>query len=250
MPFPSQILGFFIICLSVAAPLNAQNTIKVSAPPSIWIQDDGANLKGPIIDILADLFAEKGISLVTDKLPWARAVNHMKTGNLDLIPVIFHTKEREKIMAFSTPYVDVPTVVVVAKGKSFPFTQLKDLIGRQGLVVRGDSISPEFEVFRKELNLIEVSDYAKILKMLAAGRVDYAVCPKYGFQIIAKQLGYSEDVEYLDEPVASREIHIAISRKSPFLHYLPEINIRLHNLKADGSMKEIINRALNQAAER
>ena len=244
----SRLLILVFLTLLIASPVAAKKILKISAPPSIWVQEDGDKITGPIVDILSEIFTRVGVEIVAKKLPWARAIEHMKSGHLDLMPVIFYTPEREKSMAFSIPYVEVPTVVFVAKGKIFPFKQLEDLVGRRGLFIRNDSISPEFHSFKSNLNLTQVSDYNTILKMLNAGRADYAVCAKYGFLIEAKRLGYEQKMESLQVPVASRSLHIAISKKSPFLDYLPEINSRFKAMHADGTMKIMVDKVLNHAA--
>ncbi len=76
--------------------------------------------------MVAGIFSELGVEVRTNSLPWKRAVLLMKRGELDMILTIFYTKERAKFMKFTLPFVDVPTVVVVAKGKTFPFAKLSD----------------------------------------------------------------------------------------------------------------------------
>lgn len=248
----SSIRLFFILLLVLvsANPVFAERIVKVSAPPSIWIQEDGDTLTGPIIDLLKEVFSPAGVEISTQKLPWVRAVKNMQSGQLDIIPVIFHTLDREKSMAFSVPYVDVPTVVFVKKGKTFPFTDIEDLIGRRGMMVRNDSISPEFNRAKSKLNLTVVSDYATILKMLEAERADYAVCPKYGFLVAAKKLGIGGKIENLSVPIASRNLHIAISRKSSFLNHLQDIDAKIQAMQSDGTMDKIVAEALSRAAEK
>ena len=243
-----RLLIFAVLTLFFTSPVAAQKTLKISAPPSIWVQEDGDKITGSIVDILSELFTEAGVEIVPKKLPWARAIENMKSGHLDMMPVIFYTPERAKSMVFTIPYVEVPTVVFVAQGKIFPFDKLEDLIGRQGLMIRDDSIGPEFKHFKSKLNLTKVNDYKTMLKMLNAGRADYAVCAKYGLLIEAKRLGYEEKVTALKVPVASRSLHIAISKKSPFLNYLPKINSKLQAMHDDGAMKIMVDKVLNHAA--
>jgi ABC-type amino acid transport substrate-binding protein len=242
-----RLLIFAFLILFIASPVAAQKTLKLSVPPSIWAQEDGGKMTGPIIDFLSDFFAEFDIELVSVKLPWVRAVADMGSGQLDLIPVIFHTREREKSMIFSVPYVDVPTVVLVVKGQAFPFNQTEDLIGLKGLQIRNDSISPEFNRLKPKLDITEVSDHETMLKMLSAGRADYAVLAKDAFLVETKRLGYLERMEILPVSIASRSLHIAISRKSEFFKYMPEMNDRLRAMKANGEMKRIVEEVLSRA---
>lgn len=237
------------LILLTANPVAAQKTLKLSVPPSIWAQEDGDTMTGPIIDFLTDHFAGFDIEIVSLKLPWARAIANMGSGELDMMPVIFHTQERERSMVFSVPYIKVPTVVLVARGKAFPFNHPEDLIDRHGLIIKNDSISSEFDRLRPELYITEVNRYETIFKMLDAGRASYAVLPKYAFLVEAKRLGYDDEFEILSVPLANRNLHIAISRKSKFLDYMPEINSRLQTMKADGTMQRIVEDVLNRAAK-
>lgn len=228
----------------------AGEQLKIYAPPSIWAQQEGQTLTGPIIDLVAELFDEFNIRVTTQILPWARAIDHMKSGELDLIPVIFHTDERAKFMEFTIPYVDVPTAVFVPPGKSFQFNTLDDLRNRRGLMVREDSISAEFKSFEPKLNIVKVTNYEQIFNMLDNNRADYAVAAKYGFIILAKKLGYEDKFELLPVPVATRNLHFAFSKKSKFLTYLPAINEKLKQQKINGNMEQMVKKAIRLASER
>ena len=79
-------IGIVSLCIN---SVYAGDTLKISAPPSIWVQKQGEMLTGPIIDLLEGIFAEFNVTVTTEELPWARAISHMKSGKLDMIPVIF-----------------------------------------------------------------------------------------------------------------------------------------------------------------
>jgi polar amino acid transport system substrate-binding protein len=240
----------FFFLLSNHPVVYADEPLKIYAPPSIWAQQDGQMLTGPIIDLVVELFDEFNIRVETQILPWARAIDQMKSGELDLIPVIFHTDERAKFMEFTIPYVDVPTAVFVPPGKSFQFNTLDDLRNRRGLMVREDSISAEFKSFEPKLNIVKVTDYEQIFNMLGGNRADYAVAAKYGFIIHAKKLGYEDRIELLPDPVATRNLHFAFSKKSKFLTFLPVINEKLKQQKMDGCMEKMVKKAIHLASER
>lgn len=239
-----------LVCLVLLCSGSAWagEAMKISAPPSIWIQEEGGRLTGGVMDLLEDLFSRHGITVESEKLPWARAIADMKTGRLDMIPVIFHTEERTRFMAYSVPYVQVPTSVFVKKGQGFEFLKLEDLKGRRGVIIRNDSISAEFAALAPELDLTEISNYEQLFKMLVSDRADYAVAAKYGFQIEAIRLGYIERLAPLPKPVASRGLHCAFSKKSKFIEYLPVLNHKLEDMKADGSVDRLILKAIREAA--
>ncbi len=243
---------FLLLVMAIAFlnPANAGETIKLSAPISIWIQEQGDTLTGPVIDIVEDVFGELDITVSTEKLPWARAIERMKSGELDIIPVIFYTEERSQFMEFSVPYMAVPTVVFVPSGKTFSFDSLEDLKGRSGVIVRGDSISKEFEEFETQLNLTEVSNYGQILKMLASNRAEYAVVAKYGFMVELQRLEFERKVEMLPRPVASRNLHVALSKKSKYVNHLSRVNRKIEQFIADGTIERMGIDTMNKAADK
>jgi len=225
------------------------DTLKISFPQSIWVQKRGDTVTGPIIDLLNEIFEGVDVIVAPEILPWARAISRMKSGEIDMIPVIFYTPERARYIEFSAPYADVPASIFVPFGKVFPFTTLDDLKGKRGVMVRRDSISTEFKAFEINLNISKVATYEQLLKMLAAKRADYAVAAQHGFLIEAKKLGYSGKIEMLPKPVASRSLHFGISKKSSFLTYLPLINTKLEQLRSDGTIDRMVKRTIQMAAE-
>ena len=244
----SLCLIIIISCLS-GGHVWAGDSLTISAPPSIWVQQKGDRLAGPLISLLENLFNDLGIEVNSLSLPWARAISHLKSGKLDMIPVIFHTEEREKFLVFTESYAEAPTSIFVPHGKAFPFTSLADLIGKKGLIMRDDSISAEFQSFRSRLQLVKISGYDQMLKMLADNRADYGVAAQYGFLMQAAKLNREAAVDMLPVPIASRSLHCAFSKKSPFVQYLPLVNQRIIELKNNGAFERMVKNTISTAVE-
>ncbi|PLX86884.1 MAG: hypothetical protein C0618_08280 [Desulfuromonas sp.] len=226
----------------------AQDVLSLLVPPTIWIHGEGDTMSGVPVEVIREALGDEPVLLKAVELPWARAMGNMASGALDVMPVIFYTEERTRTMEFSHPYVDIPTVIVVPKGKAFPYERLEDLVGRRGLVVRGDSIDGDFDAFRSQLDLIEVNNYQSIFKMLDAGRADYAVAAKYAVLVESLAHGYQDQIEELPVPVAQRQLHIAISKRSKFLPYLPKINAVITRWRSDGRLAHKVEQTLRRAA--
>lgn len=245
-----QCITALLIILFVVPPAFAESVLQLASPPSLWVQQKGDTVSGPAIEILQKAIKAEGIVLKPEILPWVRAISHLKSGLIDVIPVIFRTEEREEYMVFSSPYLQVPTVIAVAAGKTFPFENLSDLKSRRGSMMKGDSISDEFAQYQSNLTLTEVSRYKHALKMLVSGRVDYVVAPKYGCLVEIEKLGYEGKIEFLPLPVASRGLRFAFSRKSERLSVLPKLNEIIEKMQRDGSLERMIEDAINNAAGR
>lgn len=232
-------LMILLVIIFYATSTTGQ-TITASGPVSIWLHQKDNVLVGPVVDMIQGITAEEGFAIKTMVLPWARAIEQLKTGELDMMMVIFKTAERENFMYFSDPYISVPTVVAVPRGASFSFSSLADLKGRKGLKVRNDSISDEFATLESQLDITKVVSFEQIVKMLANKRGEYAVVPKYGFLVEAKRLGLEHELEFLPKTIAERTIHIALSKKSPHSHLVPIINKKIREMKQNGEIAQMI----------
>ena len=199
---------------------------------------------------MAQTMRESGIQIETKHLPWQRALFYMKSGQIDMIATIYYTEERAKFMDFTIPFVEVPTVVIVAKGKSFPFNKLNDLVGLKGIKRIGASLGQEYDKIDSKLNITEIKDELSMIKILEAGRADYAIGPKYIFIIEARKIGLEEKIEILPTPVILRGLRMAISKKSPFLKHLAFINSKIKQKQKDGTISKMIEKTINSAAIR
>jgi len=245
-----KLITILVFLLFTGLPVFAGSVLKLAAPPSLWVQQKGDTVSGPVIDVLQKVVETEGVVLKSEILPWARAISHIESGLIDVIPVIFKTREREEFMVFSSPYLKVPAVIAVAAGKSFPFKGLEDLKGIKGVMVKGDSVSDEFQQYQSHLTLTKVSRYEHALKMLVSNRADYAVVAKYGFMVEIERLGYTGEIEFLPEPVATRDLHFAFSKKSKHLDLLPKLNERIIKIQQDGSLDQLVGDAINTAARK
>ena len=219
----------------------ADKSIYVSAPSSIWAEAKGFEMQGPIIDFVSGIFSEHGIPVVSQNLPWDRALYNLRNGHLDAMLVLLHTEEREKFIEYSIPYAEIPTSIFVPKGQSFTFTSLDDLIDKTGLIVQGEQYGKKFEAFKSQLNLSTVTTSEQMVEMLSRKRVDYVVSQYYAFLSTAKRLGLIDRFDVLPQDVELNSIHIGFSKKSKFVNYLPEINTGVLKMKADGEINRILN---------
>lgn len=217
-----------------------------SYPPSSWQEAEA--IVGVAAELTQMIFAELGIKTESKYVgPWKRVQKEAVDGTIDVITTIYKNKEREEYLDYpQTPYMDDPNVIWVWKGKTFPFEKKEDLIGKKGLAVLGDSYGEEFDKFIAEKLTIErASELLMNLKKLQAERGDYMPYGLHSGIIAAKQYGYDGKLEYLPKPLLSEGMYIAISKKSKFRKYLPELEKGIRKYKADGTIDRLIRKHID-----
>ncbi|MCP3873513.1 MAG: amino acid ABC transporter substrate-binding protein [Desulfobacteraceae bacterium] len=247
----ATIFFFGLICGNNAYP---KNTLVVTAAESIYAKKIDRNgqdrLAGPAIQLITTIFKDLGIPVETIVYPWQRAIKMLKKGKIDAVLTFFHTEERAEYSIFTDGYDEVKTCVFVKKGKSFPFTKWNDLIGLKGVMIRGRSEGPKWDAFRnKNLNIEPKDSLAQMILMIDSERCNYSVDKEYDIIMEAKRMGHYNKIEILPFSINTNQLRIGISKKSPFVKYVPEINKKITTLRKNGVIKQWIHQALEDSVK-
>jgi polar amino acid transport system substrate-binding protein len=179
--------------------------------PSEDIGDDKA--PGFPIEVLRPVFAAMGQDASFEVFPTNRAWRMVLRGERDGMLATLRTSDAERICSFpDEPLVHDRWVLFVrtADVGKLKFSSLDDLVGHDVAVrepVPGvfeqPTVSPELWKFlREHHNLVETTGSNESLRMLAAGRADYAVVNlAFGMYVIAR-MGLSGKIE----PLLSRSV--------------------------------------------
>ena len=105
---------------------------------------------------------------------WSNVLTLAKEGNLDWLPGIMSTPERQKSLAFTRPYLDFPIVILAHKGGASPKT-IKDLYGLKVAVVENYAPHELLQAQHPDLNLVALPNVSSALQALATDQVDAMV---------------------------------------------------------------------------
>ncbi len=239
--FPLLAASLIILSLSVSNSF-ASGTFVVSgnpkAPPVVWEQYDKLTGVGPDIakDILTELKLDYDIKVTGD---WQQVQDKCKNGEIDMIVSAYKNDERAKYMNFSLPYLPQPTVIVVKKGKEFPFGQWESLIGKKGASNIGESYGQEFDAFIQDKLDVKFIAFERAVALLSSGETDYLIVDLYTALIYARLLRGEDSITILDPPVTTQTFHLTIGKNSPMAAQMPAINKKLSRLVKDGTVEKL-----------
>ena len=241
-----RILLLFVFSFLLCSSAQAGENLIITAAPSVYAKPEGDHLVGPAVDLVTQIFQEFGIAVETKVVPWVRAVEEAKTGDVDAILTLFFTKERAEFIDYLPHYYEAQTVVIVPKGKPFPYSKWDDLIGKKGIMVKGDSQGEAFDAFAKEkLNIQRVPALKDMLRVLALSRrVDYGIYTKEYCLVAARKSDALDKIEILPTPLASELLFIGFSKKSRFREYIPQVNNRIIELRLNGTIDKMIRESI------
>ncbi len=158
---------------------------ELNYPPLAIVKPDGT-AGGFSVDLLKAAAEAAGLSVSFKVGPWHEIKQELADKQLDVLPLVSYSEERNKLYDFSTPYLKLNGTVFVRKGTT-DIHSLADLKHKEVLVMEGDT-AQEYMI-REHLseNLITTVSYEEAFRLLASGEHDAVVVQQIvGLQIIQK----------------------------------------------------------------
>ena len=230
-----------ISCLSISNSFAAETFVvsgNPKAPPIVWEQYDKLTGVGPDLAkaILTELQLDYDLRVEGD---WQQVQDKCKGGEIDMIVSAYKNDARAEYMEYSIPYLPQPTVIVVEKGKEFPFGRWESLIGKRGVSNIGESYGQKFDTFIKDKLNVQFIAFERAVELLNRGEADYLIVDLYTALIYSRLLRGEDSITILEPPVTTQAFHMTIAKNSPMVVQMPAINKKLYRLVKDGTVEKL-----------
>src|SRR6478672_9387740 len=184
-----------LLALSAVAHADALDDIKKAgkvriaidtAIPPFGMTDDKMQPSGSDIDTAQILAKDLGVSLEIVTTTGPTRIPSLQTNKADLVvSTLSITPDRAKVIDFSIPYADHPSVV--GGLKSLPIKQMSDLDGKKVAVVRGTTQDTDLTKQAKGAQLVRYEDDATMALAFASGQVDILATARSLLPAISKK---------------------------------------------------------------
>ncbi len=176
-----------------ALQLPSHNRIVIGGddnyPPFEYLEENGLPA-GFITDITRGIAREVGLDVSFRLGPWAKIVDGLEQGRIDVIQAMFYSPDRDLKFDFTQPHSVNNYVIAVRKDQKHPPTTLVELKGRTILVQDGD-IMHEFAVENGLEDLLFMTEnQEESLRKLADGKYDCALVPRIPALYLIKKNGW------------------------------------------------------------
>lgn len=200
---------FLLILLSITFlhvfHANAEsNIVRVGVyenPPKIFTAGSGKP-SGIFVDIIENIAGAEGWKLQYVPGTWAEGLGRLARGEIDLMPDVAYTSEREKIYDFhKVPVLTVWSQVYAPRGSGIQ--SILDLNGKKIAVleqtIQMETFTRLTNSFGLKITLIPVADYKTEFQMVAAGKVDAGLTNRLYGLMNARKFGL-EDTPVMFDP--------------------------------------------------
>ncbi|RPH41335.1 MAG: hypothetical protein EHM86_04255, partial [Desulfobulbaceae bacterium] len=181
---------------------------ELDYPPFALVAADGS-ADGFSVDLLKAVVKAAGLEINFTIGPWADIKEQLAHRQLDVLPLVSYSPERDTVYDFTAPYLRMHGIVFVRKGET-NIRSLADLKDKEVLVMRGDTAHEYALKTGISDRLILTEDYGKAMQLLTSGRHDAVLMQQLVGLMLLKNLGIS-NIEPLQE---IPETDLKVNRKA------------------------------------
>lgn len=187
-------IALIVLSLGATVVLADNRVVRVGVyenAPKVFIESSGKPA-GIFIDVIEQIAKSEGWRLEYVSGTWTQGLDRLEKGEIDLMPDVAYTAEREKKYAFhKVPVLSSWYQIYAPKGGNIH--SLLDLKGKRILVldrsVQQQAFAELSRGFGLNVSLIAVPDYKTMFEEVAAGRADAAITNRFYGMRHAKQYG-------------------------------------------------------------
>jgi PAS domain S-box-containing protein len=198
------IILLFILCLGLPSAWADNRIVTVGVyenAPKVFTSEDGRP-SGIFIDIIEYIAKSEGWKLKYVAGTWAEGLDRLAKGEINLMPDVAYTSDREKIYSFhKIPVLSVWSQVYALKGSNIQ--TILDLNGKRIAALEGtiqlETFSRLTNSFGLNITLIPLPDYKTEFEMIAKGKVDAGITNRLYGLMHARKFGL-EDTPVMFDP--------------------------------------------------
>jgi len=241
-------LVFFFLAPSVFAQQNnstithfqRENSIVVASEPDYppyCIVDENGNADGFSVELFKAAAEAAGLQVGIKIGVWNRIKSDLAEGQIDALPLVGRTPEREGVFDFTMPYLSLHGAVFVRKGTT-GIQSLDDLDGKEIVVMKGDN-AEEF-VRRENIsdNIFTTNTFEEAFRKLASGQHDVVITQRITGIKLIEEMGI-ESIEPLNFQIPQFRQDFCFAVQEGNSQLLNRLNEGLSIVIANGTYDEI-----------
>jgi PAS domain S-box-containing protein len=209
---------------------------ELDYPPYALVTEDG-QADGFSVDLMKAVCKVMGLKPAFRVGPWSEVRAALERGEIDALPLVSYSKEREKVFDFTIPHTVAHGVIFKREG-SPSINLASDLRGKTIIVMRLDA--GHDWLLRNDIseNLVLTKTVAESLQLLADGKHDYAIAPRLVGLLTANELGLS-NIEVTGPLLDAYGRGYGFAVKEGNLALLAQLNEGLNIIRTTGRYDEI-----------
>ena len=236
----------FIFVLQVPRTVEASkpsppvvSAAEIDYPP-FSIVDDVGRADGFSVELMRAALAVMGRDVIFRTGPWNEVKGWLEKGEVQVLPLVGRTPEREKAFDFTVPYMSLHGAIVVRSGTD-NIRNLADLKGRRVAVMQGDNAEEFLRREERGILIQTTPSFEQALHELSRGHHDAVVVQRLVALRLIPQTGLT-NLEIVDDPIEDFRQDFCFAVKKGDSRMLALLNEGLAIVIADGTYRRLHSR--------
>ncbi|MCF8079935.1 MAG: transporter substrate-binding domain-containing protein [Desulfobacterales bacterium] len=232
-----------VFAASVPAAENAGDSTaiiksgaEIDYPPFSMVNDRG-RADGFSVELMRAALAAMGRGVSFRTGPWAQVRGWLERGEVQALPLVGRTPEREALFDFTVPYMSLHGAIVVRNDET-GIRDLADLRGRRVAVMKGDNAEEFLRRKERGIRIHTTPTFEAALRELSEGRYDAVVIQRLVALRLIRKTGLT-DLRVIARPIEGFNQDFCFSVREGDRNTLALLNEGLAIVVADGTYRRL-----------
>jgi len=221
---------------NTAARETIRSGAEVDYPPFSFVDEHG-KADGFSVELMRAALAAMGLDVSFRTGPWAEVRTWLEQGEIDALPLVGRTPEREVLFDFTVPYMSLHGAIVVRASET-GIMNLADLQGRRVAVMKGDNAEEFLRREDRDFEIHTTPTFEIALQKLAEGRYDAVVSQRLVALRLIQKTGLT-DLHVIDRPIEGFKQDFCFAVHEGDRETLALLNEGLAIVMADGTYRHL-----------
>ncbi|MEW5825565.1 MAG: transporter substrate-binding domain-containing protein [Candidatus Bipolaricaulota bacterium] len=237
--------GVLLCVLSLGAAAVAQSDpltpissgCEVDYPPFCIVHEDGT-ADGFSVELMAAAARAMGRDVTFRTGPWEDVRGWLERGEIEALPLVGRTPERESIFDFTVPYLVMHGAIVV-RSETHDVRTLNDLRGRVVAVMAGDNTEEFLRREERGFQIVTTPTFAEALRLLTRRGCDAVVIQQLVAIRLIDELDLSSQLRIVEPPILEFSQDFCFAVRQGNADLLAVLNEGLALVIADGTYRRL-----------
>jgi two-component system sensor histidine kinase EvgS len=209
---------------------------EIDYPPFCIVDADG-QAGGFSVELMRAALAAMGRQVTFRTGTWARVRGWLERGEIQALPLVGRTPEREALFDFTVPYMTLYGAIVV-RADTADIRYLNDLRGRTVAVMKGDNAEEFLRRRERGIDIRTTDTFEDALRGLAAGRCDAVVIQRLVALRLIQETGLT-NIKVVPRPIEDFRQDFCFAVREGDRDTLALLNEGLTLVMADGTYRHL-----------
>lgn len=236
-----KLIFISIISFFIWIPMSYAANVTIAQDPWPPFIIDNSNTPGISVEIVTAAMKTQGYDVTFKVMPWARALDQVKKGAIDMLPATWFTKKRSTYLIYSNSYLKNNIKIIKLSGSPFMYQDLKSLDGKKVGIIRGYGYNDQF-LTSKRFKRPASKDLVTNLKKLKSKRIDLTISDELvARSLMKKNKINANDFSFSKKNMSTNKIFVTSGKANPNgQKYIKAFNKGLTVIQSDGTFNKIL----------